>query len=227
MRAYVTANQGDDDAGLVGDRLRQRGYELLVLHREDHRGWPDLGDADLLLALGSEWSVYWDHVAAPVEVELAQLRKAHERGVPVLGICFGSQLLAAALGGTVSRAPAESVEIGWCDVVARPGAPAAVGGRWFEWHYDRWTVPHGAALLASTAAANQAFRIGRTVATQFHPEVTPAVVARWAAGSDGDELLRAGIEPAELVAETGRLATDALVRANALVDWFCDQVVAA
>lgn len=227
MRAYVTANEVDDDAGLVGDHLRSLGYDLRTLHREDHGGWPAMDDADLLVALGSEWSVYWDHVAAPVETELAVLRKAHERGVPVLGICFGSQLLATALGGHVSRAPDDAIEIGWYDVAPTPGAPAVVGGRWFQWHSDRWTLPLGAELLATTAGANQSFRLGRTFATQFHPEVTTSIVARWAGDGDNAELRAAGIDGAAMVAETERLQPDVIPRTRALVDWFCHHVVGA
>ena len=74
------------------------------------------------------------------------------------------------------------------------GSPAVVGGRWFQWHYDRWTLPLGARLLASTPGANQSFRIGRTVATQFHPEVTAAIVARWAGMNDAEELRAQGID---------------------------------
>jgi GMP synthase-like glutamine amidotransferase len=224
MRAYVMANHGDDEPGLVGDRLVQRGYRLTVLLREDCDGWPQLDDADLLVSLGSEWSVYWDHVAEPVQAEVALLRKAHERGMPVLGICFGSQLMATALGAHVERAPAVDVEIGWYDVVPVPGAPGVVGGRWFQWHYDRWAVPLGAERLAETAGANQAFRHGRTLAVQYHPEVTPAVVSRWAGLADGDELRVSGIDPVALVAETERLLPDVTMRTNALVDWFCDEV---
>jgi len=227
MRAYVTANHGDDDPGLVGDRLLRRGYELRLLHREDHDGWPPVDDADLIVSLGSDWSVYWDHVAEPVETEVALLRKAHERGVPVLGICFGSQLLATALGGHVSRAPAPDVEIGWTDVAAGEGQPALLGGRWFEWHNDRWTLPLGAELLAATPSANQAFRLGRTLATQYHPEVTGTIVARWASQADGAELVRAGVDPDRLVVDTVRLEADAAPRAFALVDWFCDEVAAS
>lgn len=224
MRAYVTANGYDDDAGLVGERLTALGYRLTVLHREDHDAWPALHDADLVLSLGSDWSVYWDHVAGPVGAEVAALRKAHERGVPVLGICFGSQLLATALGGSVARAPKADQEIGWYDVAACAGAPAELAGRWFQWHYDRWTLPLGAELLATTPGANQAFRVGRTVATQFHPEVTPAIVARWAGSVDGAELLAAGIDGAALVAETERMQAAVRPRTEALVDWFCREV---
>ena len=226
MLAYVTANRGDDDPGLVGERLAQRGYRLRVLHREDHTGWPALDDGALIVSLGSEWSVYWDHVAEPVQTEVALLRKAHERGVPVLGVCFGSQLLATALGGSVGRAPDADVEIGWVDVPHGAGQPSAVAGRWFQWHSDRWTLPIGAQLLAVTPAANQAFRCARTLAVQFHPEVTAAVVRRWAAEVDGAELFRLGVDPATLVAETVRLQADAAPRAHALVDWFCDEVAA-
>lgn len=223
MRAYVTANGYDNDAGLVGERLTALGYRLQVLHREDHDSWPALHDADLVVALGSDWSVYWDHVAGPVGTEVAALRKAHERGVPVLGICFGSQLLATALGGVVSRAPAEHVEIGWYDVTPADGAPAVVAGRWFQWHSDRWTVPLGAELLASSPNANQAFRLGRTFATQFHPEVTAGIVARWSGGG-ADELAANGVDAAALVAETDRMQADVRPRTDALVDWFVREV---
>ncbi len=225
MRAYVTANSSDDDPGVVGERLVALGYQLRVFHREDHESWPDVDDADLIVALGSDWSVYWDHVAGPVGAEVALLRKAHERGVPVLGICFGSQLLATALDGTVSRSPRPDQEIGWFDVAPVEGAPAVLGGRWFQWHYDRWTLPLDAELLATTPGANQAFRLGRTVATQFHPEVTAGIVARWAASGDAGELLAQGIEVAALVADTERMEADVRPRAYALVDWFCREVV--
>ena len=224
MLAYVTANRGDDDHGLVGERLVQRGYRLKVLHREDHAAWLALDDAALIVSLGSEWSVYWDRVAEPVQTEVALLRKAHERGVAVLGVCFGSQLLATALGGSVGRAPDADVEIGWVDVSHEAGRPEAVAGRWFQWHYDRWTLPIGAQLLAGTPSAHQAFRCARTLAVQFHPEVTPAAVARWVAESDGAELRRMGVDPAALVAETVRMQPDVAARTYALVDWFCDEV---
>jgi GMP synthase-like glutamine amidotransferase len=88
-------------------------------------------------------------------------------------------------------------------------------------------VPLGAELLATTPGANQAFRLGRTFATQFHPEVTAAIVGRWVGDGDHAELRAAGIDGAAMVAETERLQDDVGPRARALVDWFCHHVAGA
>ena len=222
MRALVTANRGDDDLGLVGERLIERGYHLSTLHREEHGAWPELATVDLVVSLGSEWSVYWDHVAEPVEAECALLRAAHERGVPVLGICFGSQLLAHALGGEVTRAPVE--EIGWSDVTATADGDATLAGSWFQWHYDRWTPPAQATLLAANDRANQAFSIGRTLAVQFHPEVTANIVKHWLESGGAAELVRVGIDRDALEASLEAREPTVRRRTHALVDRFCDHI---
>jgi len=222
MRALVTANRGDDDLGLVGERLIERGYHLSTIHREDHAVWPELTSVDLVVSLGSEWSVYWDHVAEPVEAECALLRAAHGRGVPVFGICFGSQLLAHALGGEVTRAPV--AEIGWSDVVPTEAGDATLAGSWFQWHYDRCTPPPSATLLAANDHANQAFSTGRTFAVQFHPEVTATIVKHWLESGGAAELARVGIERDALEASLVEREPTMRRRAHALVDRFCDHI---
>jgi GMP synthase-like glutamine amidotransferase len=142
-----------------------------------------------------------------IAAELRFLRAAHDAGVPVLGICFGGQALAAALGGTVGAAPA--VEIGWIEVEGGDG----YGGRWFTWHEDVFTLPPGAQELARAASGPQAFAVGPSVGLQFHPEVTPAIVDDWL---DGDGA--AVPEPEALRGETARCAADARARAFALFD---------
>jgi GMP synthase-like glutamine amidotransferase len=168
--------------------------------------WPDPREADAVVALGSDRSVHaspdtW--IAAQVEF----LRAAHDAGVGVLGICFGGQALAAALGGTVRAAP--QTEIGWIDVEGEPG----YGGRWFTWHEDVFTLPPGAQELARAPSGPQAFAVGASVGLQFHPEVTPAIVDGWLDG-DGAQ----ASEPASLRRETARGAQDARDRAFALFD---------
>jgi GMP synthase-like glutamine amidotransferase len=114
------------------------------------------------------------------------IRQAIGRGVPVLGVCLGSQLIAHALGAEVRRNAVK--EIGWYEVhVTDAGrsdpmfqefrSPEPV----FHWHGETFDLPQGAELLASSERCrNQAFRIGAAVcAMQFHLEITPAMIADW------------------------------------------------
>ena len=97
--------------------------------------------------------------------------------VPVLGICFGAQALAAALGGSVHRLA--KPEIGWVTVETRD-PDRLPAGPWMAWHEDGFTLPPLAYELPSNAFGVQAFCHCRHLAVQFHPEVTPAIVADWA-----------------------------------------------
>ena len=136
--------------------------------------------------------------------EIRLLRRCVESGAPVLGICLGSQLLAAALGGSVERARAK--EIGFYRVrlaeAARSdalfsGAPGDFVA--FHWHGDAFTLPAGAVALAgSTMTPLQAFRFGeRAWGVQFHLE-TDFDVLRAMVASGTAELSETGVE-AELL----------------------------
>jgi GMP synthase-like glutamine amidotransferase len=121
--------------------------------------------------------------------------------------------------------PAARPEIGWCPVDATPETDAPVAGDWFQWHVDTFTLPPGARLLASNAAGPQAYRIGRTVATQFHPEVTVETVARWASDAGDDTPARLGTSAERLVSDARRHEAGNAAAAARLVDWFCDTVM--
>ena len=101
----------------------------------------------------------------------------------MLGICFGAQALAAALGGCVRRL--ERPEVGWV-TVDTADAERLPAGPWMAWHEDGFTLPPLAYELASNAFGVQAFCHCRHLAVQFHPEVTPAIIADWAAHDHGD-----------------------------------------
>jgi GMP synthase-like glutamine amidotransferase len=138
--------------------------------------------------------------------------------VAVLGLCFGGQVLSTALGGEVRRV--DTPEFGWHEVDT--DLPDAIApGPWFEWHYDGFTVPEGATEIARTAVSPQAFRAGRSVGTQFHPEITVEIVNLWI--SMDERALRAhGVDPAVMAARTEEEAVDNRARSDALVDWFLD-----
>ncbi|HEY8216855.1 MAG TPA: gamma-glutamyl-gamma-aminobutyrate hydrolase family protein [Acidimicrobiia bacterium] len=147
--ALVLANRDDADAGLVGVALDEHRYRLTLLAREDAEdGWPDdpASGADLVLVLGSDWSVYADEVRAPVTRERDVLAAAVAREQPVLAICFGAQLLATALGGAAG--PAGCTELGWREVV--PVDSSIEPGPWFQFHSDTFTLPPEATLLAES-----------------------------------------------------------------------------
>lgn len=217
MRVCVVEQQPDAPAGVLGAWAAARGHALEVLRAPSVAMWPDPRAFDAVVALGSDRSV---HASSDgwIAAEVGFLRSAHEAGVPVLGLCFGAQALAAALGGSVQRAGRP--EIGWIAVEATAAGEAVDGlapGPWFAWHEDTFTVPAGARELARTAAGPQAFALGRSVGLQFHPEVDAAIVRSWVDGGRA-QLATERIDEHALLAETEQAAPPARVRALALFD---------
>ena len=227
MRAALIANRSDADPGLVGRALRQRGYSFVEFLREDFEGWPSLDGIDLVLAMGSSWSTYWEEVAGPVHAEQDLLRQAMARHLPILGICFGGQQLAETLGGVVTKA--QSPEIGWYPVENVPEtvnfAPKVLTeGPWMQWHYDRFTIPSGAIPLAQSAVGPQAMVCGRSLGLQFHPEATESIVRYWASGEGEAELAALSLSADQLVVDTRHNLDDAARRCDELVHWFLEDV---
>jgi GMP synthase-like glutamine amidotransferase len=184
MKPVLIRRHGDwGPPALLADWLRGRGIPFEV-----DRSWlggplPDPEAYAFVASLGSKHSPRDTHEPA-VAAELALLDRAVARNVPVLGLCFGGQVLATVLGGVVEPAP--TPELGWRQI--ETDDPETVpAGPWLEWHYDRFTAPPGAVEVARTPDASQAFRIGPHLGVQFHPESTVGVVARWAS-LDGDRL---------------------------------------
>ena len=232
MRALLIQHDHICTPGFVGERLIDRGLDL-ILHqvvREDRFlspdveiEFPDPTDFDVIIPMGAPWSVY-DHEAIGtwVPTELAMLREAHDQQVPVLGICFGGQMLAAAHGGSVSRSPAP--EIGWVEVESDNDA-LVPSGSWFQWHYDQWQPPHEATEVARNAKSSQAFVLGRNLAVQFHPEMTSEILTSWIATGGATEVDQFGIELETLVCQTAKSDASNRERAHRLVDQFLDRMI--
>ena len=219
MRALVIQHGEDGPGGHVTDWLAAHDALLDVFRIDVDHGERDPGDYDLIVSLGSERAAY-DDTLSWVPRELRILAAAADSDVPVLGICFGSQLLARALGAEAMRA--EKVEIGWVPI--RTLEPSLVGeGPWLQWHYDTFSLPAGAKLLAESPAGPQAYTAGRSLGVQFHPEVTAEIVANWIS-QDGAALRRQGLDPVRLLAETRERDAENRARAVRLMDVFVDQV---
>jgi len=211
----IVEQNDDAPAGLLAEWAEERGHRAITLHAAEIGAgpWPDPSSYGAVIPLGAEQSVERspDPWIAP---QVAFLREAHDRGVPVLGLCFGGQALAAALGGAVHRAAA--AEIGWLELEPLDGA-AIAPGPWFAWHNDTFTLPPGATPLARSASYPHAFRVGRSIGLQFHPEVTPAIVEGWI--RDGrDTLARERIDADAIRAQTRAGEADHRVRSFALFD---------
>ncbi len=219
----MICNRIDDDPGFVGARLREHGFTIEASYRESHPDWPSLEGVDLLLLLGSDWSLYWDHLTEHTEREAELVRRATTAGVPTFGICYGSQMIAHALGGSVRRA--EIAEVGWFEIES--DIPEIDRGPWMQWHYDVSVVPPTAIELARSRLAPQAFVQGRTMGVQFHPEVDRAIVERWSEGGGGAELAKMGIDRDELLARVELESKRTESSAAELVDWYLDQVAGA
>jgi GMP synthase (glutamine-hydrolysing) len=219
----VVGDRGDSDAGFVGERLEQLGGQLTLCLRETltpDAGAPDLDGADLVLLLGSADGVVDPGREAVVRAESALVRDCLARGVPVIGICYGAQLAAHALGATVTKGGAR--QIGWYFVESHDPA-LCPPGPWLQYHDDWFMVPESARVIGESDVRAQGFAVEKAdgrlqlVAWQFHPEVTPAILKRWVA-EDRDTLPGRGVEPAAFVAETQEREIVARAAAHALVD---------
>jgi len=161
--------------GRLGEWLEARGIPYEVHHANEAPPPDDVVDRPWIASLGSERSATLPAPSWPAD-EVAALRRAVDAGVPVLGLCFGGQALSLALGGAVR--PSDPVEIGW--IAVEPFDGVVPPGPWFQWHFELLEVPPGGVELARSPAGPAAFRHGPHLGTQFHPEVTPEIVRRWA-----------------------------------------------
>ena len=171
------------DAGLA--HLRARGAEARVVQAWQGEALPELEDVDGLLVMGGPQMVT-DIAALPwMQAEIALLRRALERGLPMLCICLGAQMLAHGLGATVAPDPQGRIAWGFHEVRPLPAAanPIPAGLTVLSGNFQGFSLPAGAERLATADGpwANQAFRIGPALATQFHPEVTRPILESWQA----------------------------------------------
>jgi GMP synthase-like glutamine amidotransferase len=200
-------------AALLAEWLEARGLAYDVEETWAAPSVPDPESYAFIASLGHD-KMAGDLHDSGVAAERQLLARAVERGVPVLGLCYGGQVLAAVLGAEVGPAPVP--ELGW-RVVASDDAAVIPEGPWLEWHYERFCTPPGATELARTADAPQAFRLGPHLGVQFHPEATVEIVAGWARAEGREDVpLTAPSEQLEAARSAAFRLFDAFVAAAAL-----------
>jgi GMP synthase-like glutamine amidotransferase len=185
MKVQILQHVPFEDIGSMASWLAVRDATLSYTRFYQDEELPGLEGLDLIIAMGGPMSVNDEAELPWLKAEKAFLREAMARGIPLLGICLGAQLIASALGARVY--PNKEKEIGWFPVrVVSGGADASSEGfrlpheiRVFHWHGETFDLPPGAVRLASSEACeNQAFQIGqRVIGLQFHLETTPESAA--------------------------------------------------
>lgn len=231
MKALIVQHDHVSPTGPVGRRLEHHGFEItefLVVPEEEFYqpnvsvDFPDTDDFDLVVFLGAPWGA-WDDACIGnwLGQELELCRSLVVSGKPVLGICFGGQLMARALGGSV--APGQHPEIGWTYIWSEDKSIVS-NGPWFQFHYDRWTVPPGAREIARNPAASQAFTVANSLAVQFHPELDSAALVGWLE-LDGAGLVSKDHQDPEIMLKQ-TIAEDEAgeARTNELIDNFLTKV---
>jgi GMP synthase-like glutamine amidotransferase len=188
-RALVFQHMDDEPPGLFGEFLAARGYacDVVMLHRGE--AIPALAPYDFLLVMGGAMDV-WETDAYPwLADEISAIRDwVTQYNRPYFGVCLGLQLLTLALGGSVGLARGAEVGIGRIQLTAlgtqhpmTAGLPQSM--RFMQWHHaEVKRLPERAAVLAGSAVCQvQIMAVGTTMlATQFHGELTPALITRWA-----------------------------------------------
>jgi GMP synthase (glutamine-hydrolysing) len=165
-----------DSPGVLGTRAAELGFGVQPF-RADSIGDPlfDPEDFAAIVVLGSIESVNNPQLEWAIR-ERALIITAIDCNVPILGICFGGQILAQALGGRVITSP--KPELGWMSI--QSDAPSFIAeGPWLLWHEESIVPPPEAVVMARTEVAVQAYSKKPHLGLQFHPEVTTALVASW------------------------------------------------
>jgi GMP synthase-like glutamine amidotransferase len=232
MRALFIEHDHISLGGPIWRSLEKHGYEIerfLIVPQANYDSpnvtttFPNFNDYDLLVPMGAPYGAYEDdRIGNWLLPELEKLKAAHNAGIPILGICFGGQLMARALGGSVAKAP--KAEVGWFEIESNDKTLISTGP-WFEYHWDRWVTPKGATEIAKSDLANQAFVMGRTLALQFHPEVDPQVLEAWLSRQSGCvEITGEGVDLDQLRAQTKEQEAGSNARAAELIDAFLRRV---
>lgn len=228
MKAHILQHVAFEGPGAAIEAwLAARGAEIgVTAFHEPGAALPALDGLGLVIAMGGPMSVN-DEAALPwLRAEKDFLRRAMHAGIPVLGICLGSQLMASALGAEVCRHAVK--EIGWFPVMAVPTPAGAFAfpaeTTVLHWHGETFDLPAGAVHLAASAACrHQAFQWGeRAIGLQCHPEATAETVALLIRHC-ADELV-----PAPWVQDGAALSAGAMreaASANALMHRILDYLV--
>lgn len=198
MAVLIIKNIATEGPGTIEDFLRKEDIFFKVIELSSGEVPPPLEEFDTLITLGGPMSVYEMSQYPHLRTGSRLIREAINRGLKILGICLGAQMVAYCLGSEVYHGPQE--ETGWESIeltgdglkdplMRKLAIHPRVGDFWrkfevFHWHGDTFDLPIGAVLLAhSELYKNQAFRYGENIyGFQFHIEVKKDMIREWLEG---------------------------------------------
>jgi GMP synthase-like glutamine amidotransferase len=188
MRVLAVVHEHDAGPGVFAEALAEAGAELVEWMPPEGPPPAPVEEHDAVIVLGGGMHADQDAQHPWLGPERELLARLVERGVPLLGVCLGAQMLARATGAWVGPAP--EAEWGWraVELTAEAAEDPLLGG-WgpelevLQWHSYAFTLPPGAVALARSPVCLQAFRVGeRAWGVQWHPEVTAETVMAWGRG---------------------------------------------
>lgn len=225
MRVLSVTHGPTVPGGVFEDAVEAGGHELARWQVPSAELHAMAQDWDAVMIFGGSQHPDQDDEFHWLAHEESFLQEVLAAGVPVFGVCLGSQMLARAAGATVG--PAREPEIGWLAVSLTPaGEDDPVLGvlprtaTVFQWHHYTFSLPPGASALAESDVCLQAFRLRDLPAwgIQFHAEVTGAMVSAWIAEDPGEEELP--MPGAELREESARRMPQSNAQGRALAGAF-------
>jgi GMP synthase (glutamine-hydrolysing) len=229
MRIHYFQHVPFEGLGNIENWIKAKGHSLSSTHFYENAVMPELEDIDWLIVMGGPMGAYDEKIYPWLVAEKQFILQAIKKGIKVLGICLGAQLIASALGAKVYRSVHK--EIGWFPLHLTEAAAASdlfkgfpAEFTVFHWHGDTFDLPAGAKHLAATeGCVHQAFLYNRNVlALQFHLDVTINNIKDWVENG-ADELVKAPYiqTAAQMLAREDRLVVIEKYM-NQLLDHFVD-----
>jgi GMP synthase (glutamine-hydrolysing) len=234
LPVLLLGHDENETFGLAPAGLADRGLEVLEHRAISDAPLPGIDEVSGVVVFGGEMNVNETDRYPFLAEERAYVRAAVDAGVPYLGICLGSQMLARAMGYDVY--PAGVRELGFNALHPTPKAKHdpllsifREGDMVFHWHEDTFGLPDGATVLATGDVVHlQAFRIGeRAWGTQFHFEVDRAELELWLEAAGESVVLAWGKTSAQVLEESDRFHASQQERAIDLFGRFGGVVRAA
>jgi GMP synthase (glutamine-hydrolysing) len=191
MKTLIIMHVPSEGPGTLGSFLVSRNANIMTVRLYDGESLPpDPSGLDAIVSMGGPMNVYEDEKYPFLAPETLFLREALGKGVPMIGICLGAQMIARAAGARITLSPKK--EVGWGKVSLTEagsedtlfqGLPPTL--EVLQWHEDMFDVPEQGTLLATSEdCPHQAFRLGKAFGVQFHVEVTREMLNEWFARSE-------------------------------------------